>query len=104
MSSETRYHSAVVADTLRHAEIVIGWAGLNPNLWKPVAYGERVVVWYQRAILVRPLRGPGIEHLAWLERELQPHLGGPMRTLPPCWEPTGSVEASDPLGYASMWS
>lgn len=96
--------SAVVADTKLHASAVIRWLGLDPNIWVPVAYGDRLKNAYDNVKIVRPLRDISESHLVWMIDVLLPRVARRRDTVPPHWEPTGSVDDETSAGYASMWA
>ncbi|WP_316207415.1 hypothetical protein [Bradyrhizobium sp. SZCCHNR3118] len=83
----TMFKNVMVASSKLHASTMIAWMKLDPEIWLPLAYGDRVTQVFNFAKLVRP--GEGIEqaHLDWVLEQLVPNLQQLSATepVPPYW-------------------
>lgn len=79
--------NVVVAGTKKHAEAMIKWLKLDPDIWDAMAYGDSVIKTYYSAKIVRPVEGVEKRHYDWLVTRLIPSVrdDGNMVTVPPSW-------------------
>lgn len=87
--------SVVVAQSVKHAEAIIYWSKLDPDVWEAAAYHQRLVGRFEFAQLVRPHEEVTHEMLDWVLEELVPRVnGGAIVAIPTSWvlEPPPDVE------------
>jgi hypothetical protein len=53
---------------------MIAWLKLDPEVWVPMAYGDRLTANYEHAKLVRPIGGVTQGHLDWVLADLVPNV------------------------------
>lgn len=75
----------VVADSHCHALAVIHWLKLDPEIWFPVRYGQKIQGDVDSVKLVRPASGASDEHLDWVMDKLSPLVRSPILPIPECW-------------------
>ncbi|MGJ4945092.1 hypothetical protein ACQR1W_31335 [Bradyrhizobium sp. HKCCYLS1011] len=76
---------AMVADSKKHAEVMIAWHNLDPKEWEALAYGQPVTKLYSVAFIIRPLRGIEQHHTDWVLEQLVPSVAQDVHTLPASW-------------------
>ncbi|WP_315782350.1 hypothetical protein [Bradyrhizobium sp. SZCCHNPS1003] len=77
--------NAMVADTKKHAEVMISWLQLDPKDWEPVTYGQKIAKLYSNSLLVYPARGVSDEHCDWVLEQLIPSTSMAIDALPQRW-------------------
>lgn len=80
--------NVVVAGTKTHAQAMIKWMRLDPDVWDAVAYGDPINKIYYSAKIVRPVEGIEQRHYDWVLEKLIPSVrnDGSAVTVPPSWK------------------
>lgn len=77
--------SVIVASSKKHAETMIGWLKLDPEIWVGMAYGDPVIQMYTEAKLIRPSEGINQGLSDWILEKLLPYICLTIGTVPPNW-------------------
>ena len=80
------FKNVMVASSKRQADAMIAWMKLDPDVWVPIAYGDKITQLFAHAKLIRPSEGVFQEHTDWVLEKLVPQLTLTVTTIPPNWK------------------